>query len=342
MSEAVGLDKAPDKGAALQEPPLVSVQGLSKHFPIYKGIFRRQAGVIKAVDGISFDIRRGETLGLVGESGCGKSTAGRTILRLYDATEGKILFEGTDIAKLSGEDLRRARPRMQMIFQDPQACLNPRMTVSSIISEPLDEHQGLTRRVKQDRVRELLDAVGMRADFANRYPHEFSGGQRQRIGIARALALEPDFIICDEPIAALDVSIQAQVVNLLEDLQEKLGLTYLFISHDLSMVRHICDRIAVMYLGRIMEIAPRDLLYSQPKHPYTQALLSAVPIPNPEVEATRKHIILTGDVPSPANPPSGCVFRTRCPIATDLCAEKVPLPKDLGGGQVAACHYAEP
>lgn len=318
---------------------LLKVENLTKHFPIYKGLFRRQVGTVKAVDGISFDIHKGETLGLVGESGCGKSTAGRTILRLYDATGGRILFDGQDVAALNGNDLRRARPRMQMIFQDPQACLNPRMTVGSIISEPLDEHGISTRRERQDRVRELLDAVGLNPSFANRYPHEFSGGQRQRIGIARALALEPDFIVCDEPIAALDVSIQAQVVNLLEDLQGKLGLTYLFISHDLSMVRHICDRVAVMYLGKIMELAPRDALYSRPKHPYTQALLSAVPIPKPEVEATRSRIILTGDVPSPANPPSGCVFRTRCPKASDLCAQQAPEWNDLGGGQFAACHH---
>ncbi|MEL6999749.1 MAG: oligopeptide/dipeptide ABC transporter ATP-binding protein, partial [Pseudomonadota bacterium] len=293
--------------------------------------------------GISFEINRGETLGLVGESGCGKSTAGRTILRLYDATAGHILFEGTDIAKLSGNALRAMRPRMQMIFQDPQACLNPRMTVGSIIAEPLVEHSHMLKSSKQrqERVREMLDAVGLNPDFANRYPHEFSGGQRQRIGIARALALEPDFIVCDEPIAALDVSIQAQVVNLLEELQEKLNLTYLFISHDLSMVRHICDRVAVMYLGRVMEIAPRDQLYDTPKHPYTQALLSAVPIPDPKVEATRQHIILTGDVPSPANPPSGCVFRTRCPRATELCAAETPPQRDMGNGQLVACHHAE-
>ncbi len=318
---------------------LLEVRDLKKHFPIHRGILQRQVGAVKAVDGITFDIKRGETLGLVGESGCGKSTAGRTILRLYDATEGAITFDGTDIATLNGENLRATRPRMQMIFQDPQACLNPRMTVGSIIGEPLEEHQNLKKKQRQEKVRELLDAVGLNPDFQNRYPHEFSGGQRQRIGIARALALEPDFIVCDEPIAALDVSIQAQVVNLLEDLQESLGLTYLFISHDLSMVRHICDRVAVMYLGKIMELAPREALYGQPKHPYTQALLSAVPIPKPNVEATRERILLTGDVPSPAKPPSGCVFRTRCRRATELCSEVTPEPKDLGGGQVVACHH---
>ena len=318
---------------------ILEVRDLKKHFPIHRGILRRQVGAVKAVDGISFDIKRGETLGLVGESGCGKSTAGRTILRLYDATDGSISFDGTDIATLHGENLRATRPRMQMIFQDPQACLNPRMTVGSIISEPLEEHRSMRKKERQERVRELLQAVGLNPDFQNRYPHEFSGGQRQRIGIARALALEPDFIVCDEPIAALDVSIQAQVVNLLEDLQDSLGLTYLFISHDLSMVRHICDRVAVMYLGKIMELAPRDALYSQPQHPYTQALLSAVPIPKPSVEATRTRILLSGDVPNPANPPSGCVFRTRCRRATEICENQTPEPRDLGGGQVVACHH---
>ena len=321
--------------------PLLQVQELKKHFPIHRGVLRRQVGTVKAVDGISFDIQRGETLGLVGESGCGKSTAGRTILRLYDATEGRILFDGGDIAHLSGKRLRNARPRMQMIFQDPQASLNPRMTVGSIIAEPLVEHGVARRREREDRVRELLDAVGLNPDFANRYPHEFSGGQRQRIGIARALALHPDFIVCDEPIAALDVSIQAQVVNLLEDLQEKLGLTYLFISHDLSMVRHICNRVAVMYLGKVMELASRDQLYNSPRHPYTVALLSAVPIPNPGIEATRERIILTGDVPSPAKPPSGCVFRTRCPKAQDRCAAEVPAWRELEPGRNIACHFPE-
>jgi oligopeptide transport system ATP-binding protein len=333
--------------AALAEPrvqageTLLQVENLSKHFPIYKGVIRRQVGVIRAVDGISFDIRRGETLGLVGESGCGKSTAGRTILRLYEPTGGRILFDGTDVASLRRERLRRIRPRMQMIFQDPQACLNPRMTVGSIISEPLDEHRVATGKDKERRVRDLLDAVGMNPSFANRYPHEFSGGQRQRIGIARALALDPDFIVCDEPIAALDVSIQAQVVNLLEDLQDKLGLTYLFISHDLSMVRHIADRVAVMYLGKVMELAPRDLLYAEPKHPYTKALLSAVPIPNPAVETRRERIILKGDVPSPARPPAGCRFCSRCPVAVEKCFSVEPEWRRLGDGRHVACHLAE-
>ena len=283
--------------------PLVQVRGLKMHFPIYAGVFRRHVGDIKAVDDISLDIHESETLGLVGESGCGKSTAGRSVLRLYDITAGSITVDGTDISTVEREKLRHLRPKMQMIFQDPQASLNPRMTVAGIIGEPLVEHMSLSRSERLERVYELMDAVGLNRAFAERYPHEFSGGQRQRIGIARALALNPKFIVCDEPIAALDVSIQAQVVNLLEDLQERFGLTYLFISHDLSMVRHIADRVAVMYLGKIVELAPRDTLYTAPLHPYTQALLSAVPEPDPVREAERQHIILTGDVPSPANAP---------------------------------------
>jgi oligopeptide transport system ATP-binding protein len=325
------------------EAPLLRVQGLKMHFPIYKGLLRREAGRIKAVDDVSFEIRAGETLGLVGESGCGKSTTGRAILRLYDPTAGKIELEGRDIARLEGSALRALRPRMQMIFQDPQASLNPRMTVGSIIAEPLDEHAKLSKSARRARVMELMDAVGLNRTFANRYPHEFSGGQRQRIGIARALALHPKFIVCDEPIAALDVSIQAQVVNLLEDLQEKLGLTYLFISHDLSMVRHLATRVAVMYLGRLAEIAPRDAIYAKPLHPYTEALISAVPSPDPEVEAKRKRIILKGDVPSPANPPRGCVFNTRCPKVFDRCYVDVPALLDQGGGRRVACHlYDQP
>ena len=318
--------------------PLVEVRGLKMYFPITAGILRRKVGDVKAVDDVSFTIMEGETLGLVGESGCGKSTCGRAVLRLYDPTAGSICIEGTEIGTLSQSALRPLRPKMQMVFQDPQASLNARMTVASIISEPLDEHTKLTRAEKLARVYELMDAVGLNRDFANRYPHEFSGGQRQRIGIARALALNPRFIVCDEPIAALDVSIQAQVVNLLEDLQDKFGLTYLFISHDLSMVRHICDRVAVMYLGRIVEIAPRDALYDNPQHPYTQALLSAVPEPDPVSESTRQRIILQGDVPSPAKPPRGCNFCTRCPQVMPVCRETKPDLREVAPGQFVACH----
>ena len=315
---------------------LVSVSNLTMHFPIFKGIFRRKVGQVKAVDGVSFDIVRGETLGLVGESGCGKSTTGRAILRLYDPTDGTIVLNGQDVTALDGQALRDLRPEMQMIFQDPQACLNPRMTVSDIIAEPLDEHRKeMSKAEKQAKVKDLLQQVGMNPDFANRYPHEFSGGQRQRIGIARALALNPKFIVCDEPIAALDVSIQAQVVNLLEDLQQQLGLTYLFISHDLSMVRHIADRVAVMYLGKVVELAHRDELFDSPQHPYTKALLSAVPT----VEVVqRERIILQGDVPSPANPPQGCNFCTRCPVAEVRCSQEEPEWREVAPGRFAACH----
>ncbi|MEM7124638.1 MAG: oligopeptide/dipeptide ABC transporter ATP-binding protein [Pseudomonadota bacterium] len=320
---------------------LVQVENLRMHFPILQGILRRQVGAIKAVDGLNFDIYKRETLALAGESGCGKSTTGRLILQLYRATEGRVVFAGQDLTKLSGERLRRMRPRMQMIFQDPQASLNPRMTVGSIVAEPLQEHGLSGGQTKQQRVQELLDAVGLNPSHANRYPHEFSGGQRQRIGIARALALNPEFIVCDEPIAALDVSIQAQVVNLLEDLQQKLGLTYLFISHDLSMIRHMADRVAIMYLGKIMELGPSDKVYGEPLHPYTQALLSAVPIPNPVQEAERRRTILSGDVPNAANPPSGCPFRTRCPIAVARCADEEPAWRELRAGHQVACHLAE-
>ncbi|MCH2265939.1 MAG: dipeptide ABC transporter ATP-binding protein [SAR324 cluster bacterium] len=320
-------------------PVLLKVEGLTKHFPITKGIFRRQVGAVKAVDGISFDIFEGETLGLVGESGCGKSTAGRVILQLYPATAGKVTFKGRDLMALSKEELRRQRPNMQMIFQDPQDSLNPRMTVGSIISEPLVEHGKFNGKARRDRVEQLLESVGMNREFTNRYPHEFSGGQRQRIGIARALALSPEFIICDEPIAALDVSIQAQVVNLLEDLQDEFGLTYLFISHDLSMIRHIADRVAVMYLGRIVELADSESLYRAPLHPYTQALLSAVPVHDPKLEKKRERVILTGDVPSPANPPSGCHFSTRCPRAEKRCFEESPEWREISPGHQVACHF---
>ena len=328
------------EAAATDSTPLVGVENLRKHFPIMRGVFRRQAGSVRAVDGVDFEIRERETLGLVGESGCGKSTVGRVMLRLYDATTGRIVFRGEDIAGKRGKSLRRLRRRMQMVFQDPQDSLNPRMTVGSIVGEPLFEHGIARGRDLERRVDELLDAVGLSPRFANRYPHEFSGGQRQRIGIARALALEPEFIVCDEPIAALDVSIQAQVVNLLQDLQERLGLTYLFISHDLAMVRHIADRVAVMYLGKIVELAPSERLYAEPLHPYTRALLSAAPVHDPEREERRERIILQGDVPSPADPPSGCRFRTRCPMATDECAAREPEWREMHPGHRVACHYA--
>ena len=325
-----------------EREPLVRVENLRMHFPIVHGILRRQIGAIKAVDGINFDIYQRETLALAGESGCGKSTTGRLILQLYRATEGRVLFGGEDITHLKGEKLRRMRTRMQMIFQDPQASLNPRMTVGSIVAEPLDEHDVVRGRAKKKaRVEELLDAVGLNPSYASRYPHEFSGGQRQRIGIARALALNPEFIVCDEPIAALDVSIQAQVVNLLEDLQKSLGLTYLFISHDLSMIRHIADRVAIMYLGKIMELGPSDRVYDEPLHPYTRALLSAVPLPNPVTEAERRRTILSGDVPNAANPPSGCPFRTRCPVAIDRCSSEEPAWRELRPDHRVACHLAE-
>ncbi len=320
---------------------LLRVEDLKKHFPIMRGLIRRQVGAVRAVDGVSFEVRKGETLGLVGESGCGKSTTGRVILQLYPVTSGHIFFDGRDLTTLSSEELRRLRPKMQMIFQDPHASLNPRMTVGSIVSEPLLEHSVARGKELKARVEELLELVGLNPDYANRYPHEFSGGQRQRIGIARALALNPDLIICDEPIAALDVSIQAQVVNLLEALQDDLGLTYLFISHDLSMIRHIARRVAVMYLGKIMELAERDELYEEPLHPYTQALLSAVPSPDPLLEEKRERIILLGDVPSPANPPPGCVFNTRCPIAEDRCRLEVPVWREIRPHHWVACHLAE-
>ncbi len=318
---------------------ILRVENLVKHFPITRGILiQRQVGAVHAVDDVSFNIVKGETLGLVGESGCGKSTTGRTILQLYRPTAGNVYFEGNNLVEMKGENLRKMRRRMQMIFQDPYASLNPRMTVGEIIGEPMTIHKTAEGKEQQDRVQYLLRMVGLNPAFANRYPHEFSGGQRQRIGVARALALDPELIICDEPISALDVSIQAQVVNLLEDLQRDLNLTYLFIAHDLSMVRHISDRVAVMYLGIIVELTSRDELYSHPLHPYTQALLSAVPIPDPMAEEKRKRIILQGDVPSPVNPPSGCRFRTRCPLATTICAEAKPEFREVSPGHFVACH----
>ena len=321
---------------------LVRVEDLKIYFPIRSGIvIDRHIGDVKAVDGVSFEIKRGETLGLVGESGCGKTTVGRALLRLYDPTEGRILFEDKDIATLSGKELRQLRRRMQMIFQDPYSSLNPRQNVGNIVSEPLKVH-GIGGRNVEVQVRELLDTVGLPKGSANRYPHEFSGGQRQRIGLARALALSPDLIVADEPVSALDVSIQAQIVNLLEEMQEEFALTYLFIAHDLAVVRHISDRIAVMYLGRIVEVAPSTKLYENPLHPYTRALLSAVPIPDPVVEEQRERILLSGDLPSPSNPPSGCRFHTRCPFRqSERCDDEVPELRPLGDGQVVACHYAE-
>jgi oligopeptide transport system ATP-binding protein len=320
---------------------LLQVQDLVMHFPLTQGIiFQRKVGAVRAVDGLSFSIRKGETMGLVGESGCGKSTTGRAILQLHRPTSGTVQFEGVELTRLKGEPLRKMRRQMQMIFQDPYASLNPRMTVGSIIGEPLDIHNLARGKEKQQRVEELLRVVGLNPYFANRYPHEFSGGQRQRIGIARALAVNPSFIVCDEPISALDVSIQAQIINLLEELQDEFGLTYLFIAHDLSVVRHISDRIAVMYLGKIVEVADRLELYENPLHPYTKALLSAVPIPDPAIERKRERIILTGDVPSPVAPPPGCRFHTRCPLADTICREQEPEFREVTPGHWAACHFA--
>ena len=343
MSEATMSQQATQTNGNGAQESILSVRDLKMYFPITKGvIIQRQVGSIKAVDGLNFDLYRGETLGLVGESGCGKSTTGRAILQLYKPTDGSVLFEGQELTTINSGDLRRMRRRMQMIFQDPYASLNPRMTVGSIVGEPLEVHSiGDSRKDRQDRVQELLKIVGLNPYFINRYPHEFSGGQRQRIGVARALAVNPSFIVCDEPISALDVSIQAQVINLLEDLQQELGLTYLFIAHDLSVVRHISDRIAVMYLGKIVELTDRDELYANPMHPYTQALLSAVPIPDPEIEKKRQRIILEGDVPSPASPPKGCNFNTRCPRVMDICRQNDPEFKEAGDGHYVACFLYE-
>lgn len=326
----------------MNEDILLRVENLKMYFPIYQGVIRRQVGAIKAVDDISFDIKRGETLGLVGESGCGKTTTGRAILQLYKPTAGNIYFEDTNLVTLKKEKMRKLRREMQMIFQDPYASLNPRMTVKEIVGEPLKIFNMARGKEVVKRVEHLLKVVGLDPKYKSRFPHEFSGGQRQRIGIARALALNPKFIVLDEPISALDVSIQAQVVNLLEDLQEEFGLTYLFIAHDLSIVRHISDRVAVMYLGRIVELTDRDNLYENPLHPYTQGLLSAVPIPDPLVEEKRQRIILEGDVPSPANPPSGCTFRTRCPIADSICAEQQPEWLQVKPDHFIACHAFDP
>ncbi|MDQ6780893.1 MAG: dipeptide ABC transporter ATP-binding protein [Candidatus Eremiobacteraeota bacterium] len=336
LSSITPGDVAPHAGG----DALVEVRDVRKYFPVTAGIFSRHVADVKAVDGVSFAIRRGETLGLVGESGSGKTTIGRCVLRLVEPTSGEILFEGEDITKVGRTEMRHLRRKMQIIFQDPYASLNPRMTVGDIVAEPLQIHHLARGKDVDTRVRELLRTVGLSADHANRYPHEFSGGQRQRIGVARALAVNPSFIVADEPVSALDVSIQAQVVNLLQDLQERLQLTYLFIAHDLSVVRHISDRVAVMYVGKLMELASRDDLYNNPLHPYTQSLLSAIPIPDPRVEARRERIILQGDIPSPLNPPSGCRFHTRCPIAFERCVTEVPEFKPYGGHYVA-CHAVE-
>ena len=325
----------------MSDAPLLEVRNLVKHFPAGGGLFGGTGGVVRAVDGVSFTIARGETLGLVGESGCGKTTTGRCILQLERPTSGQVLFEGRDLTTLDATELRTVRRRMQVIFQDPYSSLNPRMTVGQIIAEPLAVHGIVPDRARRaDRVRELLRHVGLLPQHAHRSPHQLSGGQRQRVGIARALAVEPALIVCDEPVSALDVSIQAQIINLLEDLQSTFGLTYLFIAHDLSVVRHISDRVAVMYLGKIVEITDRKALYDDPRHPYTRALLSAVPIPDPVLEARRERIVLGGEVPSPLNPPPGCVFHPRCAIAVDRCSQDIPDLREIRPGHWGACHLA--
>ena len=328
---------------AVANQTLLDIQNLKMYFPLTQGIvFQRVVGYVRAVDGISFSIERGQTLGLVGESGSGKTTIGRTIIRLYKPTEGSIVFNGQDLAKLEGEPLRQLRQQAQMVFQDPYASLNPRFTIGSLITEPMQIYKMGTPQELRDKTVELLRVVGLRPEYIDRYPHEFSGGQRQRIAVARAISINPEFVIADEPVSALDVSVRAQVLNLLQRLQQQFNLTYLFVSHDLSVVRHVADRIAVMYLGRIVELADRDELYAAPKHPYTKALLSAVPIPDPLVERKRKRIILSGDLPSPINIPSGCRFHTRCPMAQSICREVDPVFEAKEGREhYAACHFAE-
>ncbi|ART75794.1 ABC transporter ATP-binding protein [Sutcliffiella horikoshii] len=321
---------------------ILEVRGLKKYFPIKAGLLQRHVGDVKAVDDLNFYIKKGETLGLVGESGCGKSTTGRTIIRLYEPTEGNIIFKGRDIATMSESELRRTvRKDIQMVFQDPFATLNPRKTLRSILKEPYNTHNLFTKKEREEKVQELLAKVGLDPSFINRYPHEFSGGQRQRIGIARALALNPELIIADEAVSALDVSIQAQIINLMQDLQKEMGLSYIFISHDLSVVRHISDRVGVMYLGRMMELATKQDLYSEPLHPYTQALLSAVPSTRRKGQVKRERIVLKGELPSPANPPTGCVFHTRCPAAMDVCKQIVPQFKEVKPDHFVACHLYE-
>ena len=337
MSAAGETAATPD---ATAEAPLLEVDGLEKHFPIKEGVFvTRQVGAVRAVDGVSFSIKRGETLGLVGESGCGKSTLARSILQLLEPTAGSVRFNGTELVGLSRKQLQPLRREMQMVFQDPQASLNPRKRVGQIVGSPLKLHDVAEGAELRKQVEELLERVGLSSEHYNRYPHEFSGGQRQRIGIARALALNPALVVADEPVSALDVSIQAQIINLLEDIQKDLGLTYLFVAHDLGVVRHVSDRIAVMYLGKIVEIGPADEVCTNPIHPYTESLLSAVPIPDPRENATRKQIVLEGDVPSPANPPDACRFHTRCRYATEVCGQDEPPLVDYGNGHFAACHH---